>query len=171
MPTHVINQETEDVQLPIFQRKVILTDAQIKALPTTPFEILPTPGEGKMIKYVSGMMVLDTVAGAYTNVGATTASGYYLTYEGGADASNYNMLSIFYQAGQLRFVPNISTPFNKNPDGNLLDTFTLVSNVVNKNLTLSVYNDDGADNDAGDFTGGHADNTLEVTVFYSIVNL
>ena len=49
----------------------VLTDAQIKALPTTPVTLLSAAGPNTFIKVIGVTYVTNTTAGAYTNLNAT----------------------------------------------------------------------------------------------------
>src|SRR5690242_19531048 len=51
-----------------------LTDAQIKALPTTPIELVAAPGSGKVIWW-SMIVLRATIAGSYTNIGDRCSLG------------------------------------------------------------------------------------------------
>src|SRR5688572_11854111 len=70
---------------------VELTNAQIKALPTTPVNIVDRPGAGKLIQPLQVIMWLNTAGGAYTNL-ATEA---YLTptYEDDFEWATYMIQS------------------------------------------------------------------------------
>jgi hypothetical protein len=56
-----------------FTRKSIitLTDADIKALPTTPFELVPNPGANKVIVPKDYFLIMKAAA-SYTNISPTT---------------------------------------------------------------------------------------------------
>jgi hypothetical protein len=133
MPTHVISADgitadpnTGDVDVVIKKRKLILTDAQIKALPTTPIDILQAPGAGKEI--------YPLFAIANFKCGSEKEVLY-----GNADVGNDKAL-----------------------------------NVLGENTGLSLYIDNYTadyEDDMGNFTGGDAANTIEITVVYSIVDL
>jgi len=142
--------------------EIILTDAQIKALPTIPVEIVPPPGANKVIQLVGCTFSYNTSAGAYTlpgtpgnilvaiNIPPGTASlgvGYNTT--GTLDTTTPQLRSSFWGATFIDIAQN---------------AFPSQAEVVNKNL--GVYSDASAD-----FTGGNAANTLKVTVYYTIVEL
>lgn len=48
----------------------LLTDAEVKALPTTPAEVLPAPGPGRVWNVLSAIVMVNSTAGAYTNIDA-----------------------------------------------------------------------------------------------------
>jgi hypothetical protein len=169
MPTHVISANgqtadstTGDVQLPIYKRKVTLTDAQIKALPTTEVEVVPGQGAGKMVIFHYATVYLQhsadygnispdaTLKIAYSGIAISASS---VLSE--ADFCISNLLALGLSAGQL--LPASSS---------LGDNGTYAyDDVSNRGFALR------CSNTAGNFTGGDASNTLEVTVFYSIVDL
>src|SRR5690349_10264519 len=72
----------------VLRRTVVLTDAQIKALPTTAVEILPAAPEGKIYLPTWGFGVLDNSAGAYSNVGEEwPLNGIFIALDGVASLS------------------------------------------------------------------------------------
>jgi hypothetical protein len=179
MPTHVINELTTDVQLPVFERKITLTDAQFKALPTTPVDIIPAPGAGKAIIPIAGSIKFN-ITGGYTNVGGSVGTGITqldLVGFGVVPTESINtiqnnsqniriklsLLSFTFQDTDRDVVNGISNPgFSKSS----------IDLNVNEALKLYCYNyTQNMNTDLGNFTGGNAANTLEVTVVYSIVDL
>jgi hypothetical protein len=164
MPLHVINEVTADPQIPIFKRKTTLTDAQIKALPTTPVELVPAQGVGKMIKFMGGILRIDTTAGLYTNDNAyNTFVGIFLL------TANVNNAIYFpdLNAGDDRLcnLAPLVNPDGANPTAFLVENVYAINAVENMPLTIK------STNTGGNFTGGDPANTLEVTVYYSIVDL
>ena len=65
-----VNPVTEDT-VAVKKASVTLTDAQIKALPTTPINILPAPGAGMLHMLHGALFVADFSAGAYTNIASS----------------------------------------------------------------------------------------------------
>lgn len=150
----------------IRKKTVTLTDAQIKALPTTAVEIVPAPGAGRMIRVVSTTIWCDTTLGAYTNL---ADQGYITLAVNGQEYFSYLVNDTGESITQL---------------SSLLAGETLVSKALLENSQINAWGveplalpdvENGAvtlvaDND-GDFTGGHADNYLKVTVLYTIIDV
>lgn len=156
--------EEEDVMLSV---TVTLTNAQIKALPTTPVQILAAPGASKIIFPMAAWLRANWAAD-YTNIDAgaivkllinteilttlnnTVISGVtQLLAGGGPDGSNVFLIG--------RQHINATNMFGTS---GIYD-----SDAANKPLTIEVTN--GA---LGAFTGGHASNTLKITVYYVVVD-
>jgi hypothetical protein len=158
----------------------VLTDAQIKTLPTTPVSCVSAPGAGLRLKVVAATLYIHSL-GAYTNVD-TTNSGLIFSYTDFTDdylatgpcnistlASPLVALSTFLNGSS--YVYDCSTPFSsvisagaKSGDtGGRLSTaspaITLAS-IENKAIFLSLDN-----NSAGVLTGGNGSNTLTATVY------
>lgn len=156
----------------------ILTDAQIKALPTTPVEIVAAPGVGHAILPITSFWIIDASEGAYTNI---STDGAYLTlaYTGGVELCAYiandSSLSVqdfenfFFSAtkqiwtltqgqGFLAFWgPGTGTGFSQAAGNN-------ATGVENKALNIR-----GASG-GGNLTGGNAANTLKVALLYTIID-
>jgi hypothetical protein len=184
MPTHVISADgitadpnTGDVDVVIKKRKLILTDAQIKALPTTPIDILQAPGAGKEI-YPLFAIANFKCAVPYTNV-----------------VDSLGILGFFLQTFNIIPYGNTETFLTSGATGRIFLTKKAVGwvgsekevldgnadvgndkalNVLGENTGLSLYIDNYTadyEDDMGNFTGGDAANTIEITVVYSIVDL
>jgi hypothetical protein len=133
---------------------VTLTNAQIKALPTTGITVVAAQGAHLMIQPVTIACLVDTTAGAYTNIDALAA----LDLEMGA---------VLY-SGTLP----ITTPFGSaGITPAIIQTMEASSNslagagLANAALTVNVNNEGD-----GPLTGGHDSNSLIVTVAYLVVN-
>lgn len=145
---------------------VTLDNAQILALPTTPIQIVAAPGENKFISLVQGVIILDNVAGAYGNItgGATT----YIAFAVGNQISSN--LYIESDMGDMEFPGDspypivFSTPANIGTGVFAAAGPSDAESVDNMPLYIKAQN-------TGNFTGGHADNTLKVTVYYLVVDL
>jgi len=142
----------------IRQATVVLTDAQIKALPTTPVELVAAPGPGKVLIQVGAIAILDSVANAYTNLAGRIQVG---NDNGGAFTAGWNVSGFLNDGVQMR---SSSGPFGAFTDGSSLYQ-PYLSEVEDTNLALHAVAASGA------FTGGNAANTLRLTVWYAIVDV
>lgn len=137
----------------VFGITKVLTDEQIKALPTTPVQILPAPGANK-ICWVIGSYAHFKSSGAYANFGLP--SHLNVGPASPADAFCSQQADII-----LSVASNVNSPLlPAGPNG------TADADVVNKPITI--YVDNGG---AGVFTGGNAANALSVTVLYTIIDV
>lgn len=146
---------------------ILLTNAQIKLLPTTPVEIVPTPGAGKAIHVISGQMRADCRAGAYTNI-----SGYNAVEVGVLNAFGTNTITASGLLGSAFYNVAVIAPFYLVGSGDYEGELTLGAFggevILDEDLPLNVigYNASNAN-----FTGGHDNNSLKVTVYYTIVDV
>lgn len=172
--THM-EQDLSVSQVVIYQRKTILTHAQILTLNTTPVILVPAPGEGKLLVLQKAIWSKTEHTTSYTGWGQ--ADVILIAYEGGQiDASHgaYDMNALpgqgYSALGAL--LGNISGLENSSwvdyPTGistdELINLPVIDKNGAGKNKAFVTYC-------SPTITGGHADNTIEVTVFYSIVDL
>jgi len=165
---------------PVRQATVTLTDGQIKALPSTPVEIVAAPGVGQFLVPLGAWLIIDATAGAYTNFNAPSgtnpyASSVYLAW----DALNFfnDALGPAQATGLLSHAERRVTylsPVSGNMQevgGDLADSSGLVygdpaiAALGYDNASLSVV---GQNNALGDFTGGNPANTLKVSLFYAV---
>ena len=152
--------------------EVTLTDAQIKALPTTAINILPAPGAG-MVNLVHGALFRsDFTAGAYTNLSATAflnvvwdAANNYINATVSTDTSERDTLfgadtCLVYCPAYVLLAVGITSPVG----------FVRATGEFGEIVNTTV--DVGAGNGvSGNFTGGNAANTLKVTVYYSPIEV
>jgi hypothetical protein len=142
----------------IRQATAVLTDAQVKALPTTPVELVAAPGPGSVLSQIGAIGILDSTAGAYTNLVGRIEVG---NDDGAAFTTGWNASGFLNDGVQIR---SSNGPFGAFVDGAGLYQVSL-ADVEDTNLALHAVGASGA------FTGGHAANTLRLTVWYAIVNL
>lgn len=151
---------------------VTLTDAQIKALPTTSIELVAAPGSGSRILFLFADLNINAAAGAYTNI---SNDGYIYIGNGAADATsgyiaNDNTLTspITYLTSFLSANHKIAylqqwQSMREQNDWGLLGAPYLFSGYDNATLELFAINA------AGNYTGGNAANSLIVSVYYVIL--
>jgi hypothetical protein len=147
----------------LHQATVTLTDAQIKALPTTGVSVVAAPGAGRMLVLLGGVYIGRFDSGVYANVDAASYIGIKTgPYLSRADAGNGN----FFDAGtytNIGFISPVLSGATASTLGNAIGYNT--AQTVNVALLVQVDN-----NSAGNFTGGNAANTLTVSVTYYVLN-
>jgi hypothetical protein len=159
------NQLAEGV-VTVLSRTVELTDAQIKALPTTPLEVVESPGVGRLLRLVSGFYKLHLIVD-YENLDAVFPS-LFLRH-GGSSALHSLPASAsgFLDWGGPADVVAWMTPFFGAVSGSPVEGVGYDLNDI-ANSPFLVSADNGF---SGDFTGGDTANTLQVTVYYTIIDV
>lgn len=150
--------------------RVALTDAQIKALPTTAIALVAAPAAGKRIQLVQACLIGDFTAGAYTNIGLVTP---WLALRLGAnDISTYIANDATATPAIATLTSFLSAALNQvtlTPLGLPTDNgWGVVPYVADPQyataLSIRAINDA-----AGNFTGGNAANSLVVDVVYLVI--
>lgn len=147
----------------MFQHQVVIDNDAIKASPTTLPVILPTYTEDCVVGILHAVAV-SNITSAYTN------GGTIIEVVLGWDDDNYDAAVPFFNPG-VASLWNLfdSSGYCQVPTGPL---YVAGGNFVNatqgnapiasiKNKNLALYVDNGA---GGNLTGGHANNTLTITV-------
>ena len=160
---------------PLQKATVTLTDAQIKALPSnvTGIELIPELGGDKLIKLVGGVYRANFAGGAYTNMSVGNAYLALSWFKAGAivfdtsylivNSSEENLLTAMF-GGALDLLFHITPLAYYDADYKLIGSQSFPPNAIGAGLSVSAFND------AGDFTGGNAANSLKISVAYMILN-
>lgn len=166
-----ILQTTADAGV-VLSRTVVLTNAQILALPTTPVTLVPAPGSGFMNVFIQASL-RASIVGVYTNVDPDEC--YLAIDDNSVDLSNYlanvtattptttYFTDVFENTGSRSFYL-VPQTLNLDPASDLWGNIAKVNqDGANKIMQIQASN-----NGAGVFTGGDAGNTLTVTVYYAV---
>lgn len=136
---------------------VELTDAQIKALPTTYIEVVPAQGAGKLI-VVQCVLIEFYFSVTYTNV---TGGSYLICGYGNWDVDASSIVLFVGSAN------NVFSVLTSAQDGDSAAEYLSASrNTLQDNVALKIIS-----SNTGDFTEGNAANTLKVTVYYVVVDV
>lgn len=188
----LIYKEGEDIildgeefasQLPGSPVTKILTNAEFKALPTTPYVIVPAtsgalgydgdPNELFFPTFAYG--ILDTRAGAYTNVDDEAYLILALSSDWSMDVSYKTKLKPGDHVTNARIsrlpfaLPGIVLA-SASGDAGFVDEYAIPA-AITDNLEDNALVIAGSNASAGDFTGGHADNTFTLVVHYERVTM
>ena len=157
-PVHAVVPQSELLH----QATVELTDAQIKALPTTRIEVVPAPGSDKVLVFDSAVLISSIVA-HYTNMQSMdtdTAGTLSITASDGDDM----IVSALARSGWVLLSSRLAfLPAQMDPTPNTAWLLGTLDSSGNKGFYLQAYN-------SGDFTGGDPANLLRVSITYRILN-
>jgi len=158
-------------QVAVLTKTVTLTDAQIKALPTTSVDIVPAPSAGRMLVPFAAAFITNFDAAGYTNVDP----GAWVYLQWGSDWASHGPShdfasvkdangSILTFGGQQFFPVVLGTANDGN--GSNFPPGDVASKFAGKPISAYVIN--GV---LGNLTGGDPANTLTVTVLYAVVDV
>jgi hypothetical protein len=142
---------------------VTLTNAQIKALPGTPIELVPAQGAGKAVDFVRAVAWLDVTAGGYTNVDPEATLKVGIAGIGSSVPDSVpDLLGANSDVYALEFAPTVYVT-----DG-VVSSNSYYSRSTVDNVPIQLFGTNGS---LGNLTGGNAANTLKVSVIYMVVDL
>ncbi|HEX5016497.1 MAG TPA: hypothetical protein VFX15_02800 [Actinomycetes bacterium] len=151
----------------VYRKAIVLTNAQINALPTTPIEVIAAPGEGRILQVIGGVLSKHFVA---THSNLDNAAIWALWYGSGSDVlDNYQMASSpwRFNGSSGDSYTSLGTPVFPGTgatDGYIIRQWSADATVaVNQPVALAIDNAS-----AGDLTGGTSD-TVTLTVHYTTV--
>jgi hypothetical protein len=153
----------------VYSRTTTLTDAQIKALPTTSIELVPAPGVGQAIMPMFALLLLDTTVNYYDNVAATAilqVDRLNPLDEAKMGAGATGSVSGLLQAGAPYYAVLLLKQIQ--PTVNTAHMYGSMGSSDDLQDAIFLRATNGA---AGNFTQGHANNVMEVTLHYTVVDL
>jgi hypothetical protein len=172
MPSQVGPSSDGSSVVTVFSKSITLTNAQIKTLPTVPQVIVPAT---EVLNY-SGLptrlplplffsVTLNSLAGAYTNVGA---AAYYVLAIGsdwsldGLQADQNLMINL---ASAVRGI-GAANSFHEVLNSGFIAPLTMTNGSLQDNaLAIALSTDNG------NLTGGNVANSMKVTVLYTIIDV
>ena len=159
-----------DDTVAIKKETVTLTNAQILTLPTAQVTILAAPGAGKRYLYHGGQVVIHNTAGVYGAVHSGDGTAAKVTIMCGPQVSCPAPIGWILEDGSEDALHELPPRVEASGPGDFEGIIVGFSDYVSEyeNMPLRIRGTNGA---SVNFTGGHADNTMDVTVFYSIADV
>lgn len=155
-------------QVMLLSTTIELTNDQIKALPTTGVQIVAAPGAGKIIYPFAALGVFNTGASRYTNI---VGAAWDIVWNEDRSASCPLAVDNFLDTEGISLLVFSFPPSSPGQDGlagvNITrGHFSALPALENSPLYIKdIFN--GVTN----YTGGHADNKLKLTVYYVVVEV
>ncbi len=167
----------------IFKTAILnITNAQWKALPTTPLTLVAAPGSGFRVKAFSATVITNFGLGAYTNLDAsylafqvTNPAGQWITFPIVDDATQTPTIGqMTHLLSASNLITDLPAPYLVVPStGNAGQQYVLVNGtnasgdtVANWDNAAVVVNIDN--NGSGNLTGGNVGNTARVIFYYTV---
>ena len=149
----------------IWQATAALTDAQIKASPTTAVQVIAAPGAGKMLIFPGNLVsptLVMTMAAVYTNVNAGAKLEFDLDILNTEYYTAADFFGVDWAPGAV-WSPSIANGAGEG--GTVTNPIQNTSFMVNAPLLFSIGNAG-----SGVLTGGHASNSLLVTIPHFVLD-
>lgn len=147
-----------------------LTNAQILAAPTTPVQILPAPGAGKVIVPFQVVMY-STIVSPVTNIDGDCSMGLVYGLNWDTNSLDYmwenndgTKVSDFLSASQFVFMTTVQKTALNFTNAVLPGVYQIINNGLYFNATNGNFG-------AGNFTGGNPGNSIKVFVWYDTISV
>ncbi len=153
---------------------VALTDAEIKALPTSSKLILAAQGAGFIVVPQFFLVQIRAAAGAYTNIHASSSARFetattnklvsgYIANDAGTTPVLSQMTQLFGNASnrQLLLTADFFT-VNESAGWSTFGDVQIIGDLENRDIQFAVSNT------GGNFTGGNAANTGRILMYYTV---
>lgn len=174
MSEGITGNQIEAGVVTFLSRTVELTDAQIKALPTTPIVIVPAT---EVLNYaglptqvplpLAFRVSVNTLAGAYTNVNGLAHYVLALGSDWSADAMQSATQNQMAQLDANIPMIGICNSYQQGLDNAMIAPLKIPSGGLQDNALAIVFDNEGS----GNLTGGNAANSMKVTVLYTIIDV
>jgi len=155
----------------MLSKTVTLTDDDIKALPTTPFIVVPAPGVGKTLMFFGAFKLLGPVPitayenidpDGYAGIGFGVDNTYLSAIVANDSGASLTELNSFLGASAHALMP-LDRQFA--PWHNAKTNYGNAADYENQPMIFWCYSG------LGDFTGGDPGNSMTITTFYAVVDV